>query len=295
MPCRQHIEEDVASVTRYADAEAQTVSGAVRITAVGALGSEYLIHRLPAFYERHPDVVVELVDSDANLNIARREADIAIRASRPESGDFVIRKLAEVGFAVYEATRKDRSTWDGDWVAYDSEHAHLPEMRWLEAHAAGGRIRLRNNSTLALARAVAGGIGRAILPCFVGDVHAGIRRSSPSHPVLSREVWLLVHRDARESTRVAVTADWLVERFSADAALLQGRGDSGSPGGAKPRKLPATAPSGPRGATGTLARRPAETPSLGGPPRPAGSQSLRTKGRICCRAKPAGISSPRMP
>jgi DNA-binding transcriptional LysR family regulator len=222
----ERIEEDVAGIVRSAEAEAQTVSGVVRLTSVAAINSEYLIHRLPDLYARHPDLVIDLVDSDANLNIARHEADVAIRASRPESGDFIIRKLAVMNFAVYESARPEVVIGRTDWVAYNEELAHVPEMRWLETHMDAGRIRLRDSGMGTLCGAVATGIGRGILPCFVGDTHPELRRSAPGDPVLSRDVWLLIHREARESARVAVVADWLVERFTADANLFNGLGAS---------------------------------------------------------------------
>lgn len=220
----ERIEEDIAGIVRFAEAESQTVSGVVRLTSVAAVNSEYLIHRMPDLYVRHPDVVLDLVDSDANLNITRHEADIAIRASRPESGDFIIRKLAVVGFAVYESARPEVVTGRNDWVAYNEDLAHAPEMRWLEIHMDGGRIRLRDSGTRTLAGAVARGIGRGILPCFVGDTHPELRQAAPGDRVLSRDLWLLIHREARKSARVAVVADWLVERFTADAHLFHGLG-----------------------------------------------------------------------
>ena len=98
----------------------------------------------------------------------------------------------------------------------------MPEMRWLHAQMGDGRIRLRDSDPRTLCGAIASGIGRGILPCFVGDTHPGLRRSAPGDRVLSRDAWLLIHRDARESARVAVLAEWLVERFTADADLFRG-------------------------------------------------------------------------
>jgi DNA-binding transcriptional LysR family regulator len=221
----ERIEEDVAGIVRCAEVEAEAVTGVVRVTCVAAMSSEYLVHRLPDLYARHPDLVVDLIDSDANLNIARHEADIAIRGSRPMRGDFIIRKLAVIGFAVYESARTGVGA-GRDWVAYNEELMHLPEMGWLETHMEGGRIRLRNSGMGTLCGAIASGIGRGVLPCFIGDMHSELRRSLPGDLVLSRDSWLLIHREARESARVAVVADWLVERFTADARILSGLGDS---------------------------------------------------------------------
>lgn len=217
-----HIEEDVAGILRSADCESQVVSGVVRLTSPPTTHSEYLVHRLPELYDRHPDLVIDLVDSDANLDITRHEADVAIRAARPESGGFIIRRLAVTGYAVYESARPDVVTGQDDWVAYGEDLAHVPEMRWLEGHIGVGRIRLRDSGLRTLCGAIASGIGRGILPCLLGDTHPELRRSTPGDRVVSRDLWLLIHRESRGSARVAVVADWLVERFTADAHLFDG-------------------------------------------------------------------------
>ena len=225
------IEEDVAGITRLAEAGAGAVGGVVRITAVSALIGEWLVPRLPGLYARHPELRVDLVASNDNLNVARREADIAIRLARPASGDFLIRKLAGVGFALYGAARGDLAVSAGDWVAYNEDLDHTPEMRRLHAMLGEGRIRLRSNSLRGLVRAVAGGIGHGLLPCFVADADPGLVRLSGAEPILYRELWMLIHPDARPLARVAATADWLVERFDEAAAGFAG-------GAPSPRSAP---------------------------------------------------------
>jgi DNA-binding transcriptional LysR family regulator len=227
----EHMEEDVAGILRSAECESQVVSGVVRLTSPPTTHSEYLVHRLPELYARHPDLVIDLIDSDANLDITRHEADVAIRAARPESGDFIMRKLAVIGYAVYESARPRVVIGQDDWVAYGDDLAHVVEMRWLEAHIRAGRVRLRDNGLRTLCGAIAGGIGRGLLPCMVGDAHPELRRSTPGDRVVSRDLWLLVHRESRKSARVAVVTDWLVERFTADARLFDGRSGARYPNG----------------------------------------------------------------
>ena len=205
------IEEDVAGLTRIADAGRPGIHGSVRITSVGAIIAEWLVPRLPDLYARHPGLDVALVGSNDNLNVARREADIAIRLARPETGDFVIRKLADVGFAVYASAAGEPPD---SWVCYDEDLAHTPEMRWLAPRLADSRVRLRSNGVEALTRAVAAGIGQAVLPCFIADTHPGLTRQSGPAPVVTRELWLLIHPDAKQQPRVAAVAEWLAAQFA---------------------------------------------------------------------------------
>lgn len=213
------IEEDVAGLTRIADAGRPGIQGTVRITSVGTLLADWLVPRLPDLYARHPGLDVTLVASNDNLNVARREADIAIRLARPESGDFLIRKLVDVGFAVYAPAS---GAPPDAWVCYDDELAHTPEMRWLTPQLADSRVRLRSNGVDALTRAVAAGIGRGVLPCFIGDATPGLIRQSGPAPVVTRELWLLIHPDARQQPRVGAVADWVVEAFGGSRGAFLG-------------------------------------------------------------------------
>lgn len=215
------MERDVAEILQSAETEAEEISGVVRLTSVAAVNSDYLVHHLRELYERHPGIVVDLVSSDEKLDVARREADLAVRVSRPESGDLIIRKLVEVDFAIYEAARPQFAPEPGDWVAYSSDLGRVPEMRWLESRLGDGRIRLHGNDTRTLCGALANGIGRGLLPVMSGDAHPDLRRCAPGGVVLTKDLWLVMNREARESRRVAAVADWLIERFAADARLFQ--------------------------------------------------------------------------
>lgn len=215
------MEGDVAGILQSAETETQSVSGMVRLTSVAVVNSEYLIHRLPDLYARHPEIVMDLVPSNESLDIGRREADIAIRVSRPESGDVVIRKLVAIDFAVYEAARPELAPDPDDWVAYSGDLGRVPETRWLERRIGAGRVRLHDSDIRTLCGAVAGGIGRCVLPAMVGDANLDLRRCPPGTPVLRRDLWLVMHRDARASRRVGAVADWLIERFTVDAHLFQ--------------------------------------------------------------------------
>jgi DNA-binding transcriptional LysR family regulator len=217
------IEESVAGIQRIAASGSRTVAGTVRVTSIASIAIGYLAPRLPSLYARHPALTVDLIESNDNLSISRREADIAIRLARPDSGDFLIRKLVDCGLALYVSADVSAARAAEDcWVAYREDLAQTPEMRWLEQHRDGGRIRLHSNSPGGLAAAIAGGVGRGILPCFLGDAWPGLRRLSGREPLLNRPLWLLSHREARRQPGVSAVAQWLTECFEADASSFVG-------------------------------------------------------------------------
>ena len=61
----------------------------------------------------------------------------------------------------------------------------------------------------AIGQAVRTGLGKSLLPCFVGDHEPGLTRFG--RVVLSRNIWLMVHRDLRAQARVAAVIEWLLE------------------------------------------------------------------------------------
>jgi DNA-binding transcriptional LysR family regulator len=79
------------------------------------------------------------------------------------------------------------------------------------------------NNWLVLHDAVRGGAGVAVLPCYLGDVDASLRRIGPVLKDVWADQWLLVHRDLRELARVRRVMDALVALFQEQKPLLEGK------------------------------------------------------------------------
>ena len=77
---------------------------------------------------RQPGITLELVETIQTANLARREADLAVRHYPPESGDLYISKLGVFAGAVYRRI----GTEARDWVTYPEEQGHFPMPRWVE-------------------------------------------------------------------------------------------------------------------------------------------------------------------
>ena len=184
--------------------------GHVRLTAVPILVNRVLIPGLAAFRQRYPRLALELIAEPRNLQLAKRDADIAVRLARPAGGTALCRKLGELGYSVYGAAGAGGRL---PWLGYDDDHADLPQARWLVREARPADAALRANDAETLFQAVAAGLGRTLLPDLAVTDGDGLTRLS-DRPVLRREVWLLVHPEIRHLPRISAVVDWLTARFA---------------------------------------------------------------------------------
>src|SRR5262245_12376475 len=195
------------------------LAGSVRLTAGPVLINRLLAPALPAFLASHPGLRRDLAADPRNASLTRREADIALRLARPEEArGLLTRRLGHLDYAVYGLRR--RSAKRLPWITYDEALAHLPHARWL-ARASEGQKRaaLSVNDTETLVQVIHAGLGKSLLPCFLAGREAGLRRLSGARPVVSREVWLLTHRELRHQARIDAVVAWLAGLVKAQLAF----------------------------------------------------------------------------
>jgi DNA-binding transcriptional LysR family regulator len=186
--------------------------GAVRIAAPYFVTSHLLAPALPLLRQLAAGVVAELVATPDTAGLTRRDADIALRLTRPGNGGFLARRIATVHYRVYA-----RRGSDGDrlpWIGFDETLAESPEARWLERRE-DEPVFARAADLQTILQAVRAGVGRAILPTAIAGRDATlVPLPTPDPP--ARELWLLVERRVRQVRRVSLTLGW-VEAVIRDA------------------------------------------------------------------------------
>jgi DNA-binding transcriptional LysR family regulator len=207
------VEQEFLALDRGIGGADAVAAGTVRLTAVPILTNRLLIPALPGLFAQYPRLRIEIVAEPRNLSLTRREADIAVRLARPEAGTALARRVGRLDYAVYGPRRRSAGTLP--WITYEEGLGHLPQARWMAAAAQDGEpAPLLVNDAEAIVHAVCAGIGKSLLPCFVGEREPRMRRLGRG-VVLSREIWLLVHRDLRPQARIAAVLDWLMELMPA--------------------------------------------------------------------------------
>ena len=227
MPVAEELESAALALERRRAAASPALSGTVRVS-VGEWGGGFLARHLDQSGETGlpPTLTLELVESWETANLARRDADLALRHGIPEGGNLYVSKVGVIACAVYRRSDgEDRDPLrNAGWVTYPEEQSHLISARWVDEQmrATEGRVALRA-STLALrAAAVRAGIGVGLLPCYAGDADPLLARITPPVTELGAEYWVIVHHDLRRAACVRAVIDWIRRLFDEHRDELAG-------------------------------------------------------------------------
>lgn len=221
----RRVEEDVLALARHVDARDPGLRGTVRLTSVPHVAIGLLPPHLPALHRRHPDLILEISADARAYDLSRREADLALRMGRPRAAGLVTRRLAVLAHGFYAAADGEpgrRGAVDLGADPFVGEESEDRRERWLDGLAPGRRVVHRSNSTAAQLEAARHGLGVAVLPCYLGDACATLRRLAGPELEPS-EIWLLVHGDLRRTPRVKAVIDWLDEVMEQARPAFLGR------------------------------------------------------------------------
>ena len=219
----EDVEAAALSVERAALGRDMYPTGVVRLTASDDIAANLIAPYLGSFQARYPDISLEIIAQMEHADLARREADIALRGARPTRGHFVIRRAGTWHFGLY-AARKYAETRHlkpglGDLsgveiITWTKHWSHLRGGPWFAEYARGAKVALASDSRRVHHAACKAGLGVAILPCALADKESDLICLLPPKKVLSLPLWLVVHRDLARTARVRAVMEFLFETVS---------------------------------------------------------------------------------
>lgn len=191
-----------------------TWSGSVRVATSETIATHWITPLLPEFVQSHPGLQVEIVTGSSTVNLSRRDADIALRMSPPakdEEGEYVALRAGAMTFAAYIAA--DHADAERDWrtlpfLNWSEPLGCVPMARWTTSMFPGKQAALLSNSMPVMIAATEAGLGVAVLPESVGARMPSLVRLEYA---CARELWLVYHRDLRDSLRVGAMKDFLLD------------------------------------------------------------------------------------
>lgn len=217
------------------DAAARRISGrdeapAGKVTA--SMGQPIANHiiapGLPDFAERYPDLSLHINATWAIEDLARGDADVAVRADNNPPDTLFGKRLFTYYEAIYanpdyiQAYRDCPATESGHWIGWGGTGPERPS--WIEKTPyAKTRICGGFQSISLQAEAAKAGLGFVALPCLVGDLTLGLARVEDVEPRPARDIWVLTHADLRRTARVRVTMEFLEDRLRQNRAAIEGK------------------------------------------------------------------------
>jgi DNA-binding transcriptional LysR family regulator len=244
------IEQATTALAARVGGEDRRAEGIVPVTVPEFFAVKVLCPALPRLRASHPGISIEIRTGHGFLNLARGEADIALRNRRPEHRSLVARRVGMVGIGLY-ATRDyldRRGTPNGDFsghdmVLFDETLGGMPGAAWVEEQALAANVAMRSNEILPLLASTKSGLGIGCIPAVAAH---GDPELVPVPPgiVGKPEIFLITHRDLRRKARVRVVFDFIVRLCSEQAGALSGRavaesfGDRKSDASFTPRRPP---------------------------------------------------------
>ena len=241
IPAAEEAERALAGFLGAADAAETVAEGVVRLTVPPGVADVFVAPLLARFFTHFPSVRVELSATVAYADLTRREADLAIRTSRPSSGDLVVKRVVTTRSvpmtspAYAAALGRLKKMSDARWIGWDRDLAHLPVARWLSTYGEGLAPVLTTSHFASQIAAAEAGLGVVLASEPFGYVRELVavrpsRRLGAAWAALPEEgLWVVGHRALRRVPRVAVLWDFLAEHLAEPerAGALIGRSGRG--------------------------------------------------------------------
>lgn len=187
----------------------------VRVTA-GFWTSRCLARSIREVWNERAIWVPDFVAENKTVDIARREADIGIRNRRPEQDWLAGRRTRRIDFAEYGVSPEVRG-----YVTLPAESYLTPSARWVWETHGSEVVMVASDTRLAKELALAG-VGRVVLPTFVGAVETGLVRLSEPIAAIGHDEWLVSHHEARHDPPVRAALDAIGDLLALLARRTEG-------------------------------------------------------------------------
>lgn len=201
-------------------------AGNVRLTAPANIAYRYLPLYLSAFSKLYPEIAIELIISNQDFSLTRREADIAIRATPRPPEHLIGRKVWDIGWSAYVgdgySVNKEMPLTTAELgqhrlIGGEGAMSSLPAFQWLNNQMSDQQV-ARCNDLVAMAALAAAGYGIALLPD--DQARDGLNRLFEFKPGKQSHLWLLTHPDLRKVERIKLLMNYLFECFGSDSRVI---------------------------------------------------------------------------
>jgi DNA-binding transcriptional LysR family regulator len=204
-------------------------TGELRITTNDSFVAHMMTPLFGEFCRMYPEIKLDIVIDNRALNLSKRDADVAIRATSEPPETLVGRRIATIAWTVYGLKSSNFVVTDDPvdlqghtWVGFGDALSSMGPARWISRSVPSSKIFYRLNTVLGLSQAVEAGIGIGFLPCFIGDQSPTLTRLLTTPMVFDSSLWLLTHPDLKNSARVRAFVDFMGRELMKRKSFIEG-------------------------------------------------------------------------
>ena len=224
------MESAATQATRAVRTAKAEVDGTVRVSISPAFVPVLMRLMLPALREKHPGLSVELSGAYQRVDLAKGEADVAVRMARPNETDLVARRAFDCGWFVYASKayldvngrpESHAALAQHRLVLYVEAMHNVAPLRWMEPHRGSARQVSRVDNLEIACQTIAADGGITVLPCFIADAVLNLQRVFHERVGVNTG-WIVYHETVRDAARIRVVVDALAELFERNEAMFSG-------------------------------------------------------------------------
>jgi DNA-binding transcriptional LysR family regulator len=227
------MDDDVEAFALKLAGQSLIPTGELRVTTNDTLLVYLLMPVFAAFRRAYPTINLDIVLTNQTLNLSKRDADIAIRATDSPPETLVGRRICGLNWAIYGRKSDYPEVTNGTypdldslaaklWVSLGDQLGHIRAVRYVHERVPEGQIAIKINTVLGLTEAVEEGIGIGPLPCLIADQRPTLVRLSDPNPDFATGLWLLTHPDLKSSPRVRAFLDLAATELMKRRSLIEG-------------------------------------------------------------------------
>lgn len=216
----RRMEEVTQAIDRDIFGQDAELKGPLKLTVAHDVAERLVIPKLGKFIEAYPCIDLDVLTTTGLVDLAAREADIALRLTAKPPDYLIGRQVLPMRHGVYGSPNYLEDTDRIARVILFRSEQEQPE--WVRQHFPDAETAIRVDDVGAMAHAVARDMGLARMPCYVGDTEPRIRRLDLELTPSTWGIWILSHVDLRSTARVRVAREFLIDTIEEQRDLILG-------------------------------------------------------------------------
>ncbi|GGD32183.1 LysR family transcriptional regulator [Sinisalibacter lacisalsi] len=214
----QAMEEAALGVGRALTVARAPLAGLVRVTSTDSICQAILPPIIARLQAEAEGLRIELSAQNQHADLARMDADIAVRPAEALPDELVGEVAGRLGFGVYAAPGGEAG-----WLGLSGPIARVRAARWMAETIPQANIAGWSDSFLVLREMAAAGQGRAVLPCVIGDGDPRLARLAGAMPEMNVDLWVASHADMVDVPRIRLVREMLLAALRQDSPRWLGQ------------------------------------------------------------------------